>query len=112
MRVSRSWRHRSGFARDFDAFQAALVLDRGTLGSHGYTALRSHRGRHHPNLKSFESLFSSGKPRCGQARDSQREFLFGPKVWKWPRGAGAARGEGRGGLLALGSKRRDAFTRP
>src|SRR5580692_10696602 len=31
------------------------------------------------HLKSFESLFTSGKPRCGQARDSQREFLFGPE---------------------------------
>ena len=30
-----------------------------------------------PTLKSFESLFASGKPRCGQVRDSQREFLFG-----------------------------------
>jgi len=29
-----------------------------------------------PGLKSFESLFSSGKPRCGRIRDSQREFLF------------------------------------
>jgi uncharacterized protein YigA (DUF484 family) len=30
-----------------------------------------------PELKSFDTLFSSGKPRCGQLRDSQREFLFG-----------------------------------
>ncbi len=30
-----------------------------------------------PDLRSFETLFSSGKPRCGQLRDSQREFLFG-----------------------------------
>ncbi len=28
-------------------------------------------------LRSFETLFASGKPRCGQLRDSQREFLFG-----------------------------------
>jgi uncharacterized protein YigA (DUF484 family) len=28
-------------------------------------------------MRSFETLFSSGKPRCGQLRDSQREFLFG-----------------------------------
>jgi uncharacterized protein YigA (DUF484 family) len=28
-------------------------------------------------LRSFETLFSAGKPRCGQLRDSQREFLFG-----------------------------------
>jgi uncharacterized protein YigA (DUF484 family) len=30
-----------------------------------------------PELRSFETLFSAGKPRCGQLRDSQREFLFG-----------------------------------
>jgi uncharacterized protein YigA (DUF484 family) len=30
-----------------------------------------------PELRSFETLFASGKPRCGQLRDSQREFLFG-----------------------------------
>ncbi|MDH4260377.1 MAG: DUF484 family protein [Gammaproteobacteria bacterium] len=30
-----------------------------------------------PDLRSFETLFSSGKPRCGQLRDSQRDFLFG-----------------------------------
>jgi uncharacterized protein YigA (DUF484 family) len=28
-------------------------------------------------LRSFESLFVSGRPRCGRVRDSQREFLFG-----------------------------------
>ncbi len=30
-----------------------------------------------PALRSFDTLFSAGKPRCGQLRDSQREFLFG-----------------------------------
>jgi uncharacterized protein YigA (DUF484 family) len=28
-------------------------------------------------LKMFETLFESGRPRCGQIRDSQRNFLFG-----------------------------------
>jgi uncharacterized protein YigA (DUF484 family) len=28
-------------------------------------------------VKSFESLLQSGKPRCGQIRDAQRDFLFG-----------------------------------
>jgi uncharacterized protein YigA (DUF484 family) len=27
-------------------------------------------------LRSFESLFASGRPRCGRVRDSQREYLF------------------------------------
>jgi uncharacterized protein YigA (DUF484 family) len=30
-----------------------------------------------PELKMFETLFESAKPRCGQIRDSQRDFLFG-----------------------------------
>lgn len=30
-----------------------------------------------PELKMFDTLFESGRPRCGQIRDSQRDFLFG-----------------------------------
>lgn len=33
-----------------------------------------------PELKMFETLFESGRPRCGQIRDSQRDFLFGPET--------------------------------
>src|SRR5262249_14890723 len=61
---------------DFDAFNSVLVL----VGPHPEIApqrfVRVVRGDD-PNLKSFETLFANGKPRCGQARDSQREFLFG-----------------------------------
>jgi uncharacterized protein YigA (DUF484 family) len=28
-------------------------------------------------IKTFESLLTSGKPRCGQVRDAQRDYLFG-----------------------------------
>ena len=28
-------------------------------------------------VKTFESLLQSGKPRCGQVRDAQRDYLFG-----------------------------------
>ena len=63
-----------------------------------------------PNLKSFESLFSSGKPRCGQARDSQREFLFGPEGIEMASLALVPLGEkGSLGLLALGSADHDRF---
>lgn len=31
-------------------------------------------------LKMFETLFESARPRCGQIRDSQRDFLFGPET--------------------------------
>ncbi len=63
-----------------------------------------------PALKSFESLFASGKPRCGQARDSQRDFLFGAEganlgsVALLPLG-----NHGSLGLLGLGSPDRDHF---
>jgi len=63
-----------------------------------------------PALKSFETLFASGKPRCGQVRDSQREFLFGSdandigSVALVPLGI-----KGSVGLLALGSTDRDRF---
>jgi uncharacterized protein len=31
-------------------------------------------------FKSFDSLLSGGKPRCGQVRDSQREYVFGAEA--------------------------------
>ena len=93
---------------DFDAFTATLVL----IGTPEETAQRFHRvvAQEDPALKSFESLFASGKPRCGQVRDSQREFLFGAEaadigsVALMPLGKG-----GSLGLLALGSADRDRF---
>jgi hypothetical protein len=63
-----------------------------------------------PNLKSFESLFATGKPRCGQARDSQREFLFGPEGAEMGSMALVPLGpKGSIGLLALGSVDRERF---
>ena len=61
-------------------------------------------------LKSFESLFAAGKPRCGRVRDSQREFLFPSaattigSVALVPLGAG-----GEAGLLAIASQDADHF---
>ncbi len=62
-------------------------------------------------LRSFETLFSAGKPRCGQLRDSQREFLFGAdavaevgSVALVPLGA-----KGSLGLLACGSNDSQRF---
>ena len=62
------------------------------------------------DLRSFETLFSAGKPRCGQLRDSQREFLFGadaPEIGSValvPLGA-----KGGVGLLACGSNDSQRF---
>jgi uncharacterized protein YigA (DUF484 family) len=61
-------------------------------------------------LGGFDSLFAGGKPRCGQVRDSQREYLFGSEgavvssVALVPLG-----GQNACGLLALGSPDRDRF---
>jgi len=61
-------------------------------------------------LKSFGSLLSSGRPRCGQVRDSNREYLFPNSsvaigsVALVPLGPG-----GELGLLAIGSPDADHF---
>ena len=99
----------AGLREDFDAFHAALVL----IGEqHDAAAPRFVRmvRADDPNLESFESLFASGKPRCGQARDSQREFLFGPECPQMGSVALVPLGDkGSIGLLALGSADRDRF---
>jgi uncharacterized protein YigA (DUF484 family) len=101
---------------DFDAYHAVLVLQApggGAAASDaGETASRFLRvlASEDPILKSFESLFSSGRPRCGQVRDSQRDFLFGNEataigsVALIPLTAMSPPG-----LLAIGSVDRDHF---
>jgi uncharacterized protein len=99
----------TGLREDFDAFHAVLVL----VGAHaefaGQRFVRSVPADD-PNLKSFESLFNTGKPRCGQARDSQRDFLFGPEGTEMASLALVPLGDkGSLGLLALGSADKDRF---
>jgi uncharacterized protein YigA (DUF484 family) len=99
----------SSLRMDFDAFHSVLVL----IGSHPEVApqrfVRVVRADD-PNLKSFETLFANGKPRCGQARDSQREFLFGSDANDIGSVALVPLGDkGSIGLLALGSTDRDRF---
>jgi uncharacterized protein len=99
----------AGLREDFDAFHASLVLIGERAEADAPRFVRTVRPED-PNLKSFESLFASGKPRCGQARDSQREFLFGPEGLELGSVALLPLGErGSIGLLALGSTDRDRF---
>jgi uncharacterized protein YigA (DUF484 family) len=99
----------TGLREDFDAFHAVLVLV-GVPGELGASRFVRTVASDDPHLKSFESLFASGKPRCGQARDSQREFLFGPEGLDMGSVALVPLGEkGALGLLALGSTDRDRF---
>ncbi|HUN27755.1 MAG TPA: DUF484 family protein [Steroidobacteraceae bacterium] len=94
---------------DFDAFNAVLVLVAPAAEPPPQRFVRA-VAADEPNLKSFESLFASGKPRCGQARDSQREFLFGAEGKDIGSVALIPLGErGSVGLLALGSPDRDRF---
>jgi uncharacterized protein YigA (DUF484 family) len=94
---------------DFDAFHAVLVLIGESLDPTTERFVRSVRADDQ-NLKSFETLFASGKPRCGQARDSQREFLFGTDANDIGSIALVPLGDkGSFGLLAIGSTDRDRF---
>jgi uncharacterized protein YigA (DUF484 family) len=96
---------------DFDTCNAVLVLamSREPLIPDTDRFVRSVSAED-PNYRSFESLFAAGKPRCGQIRDSQREFLFSAEatdigsVALVPLGGTPAIG-----LLALGSIDRDRF---
>ncbi|HJS90762.1 MAG TPA: DUF484 family protein [Steroidobacteraceae bacterium] len=101
---------------DFDAFHCVLVL----VGE--YPDLTPQRfvrtvAQDDAGLKSFETLFASAKPRCGQVRDTQREFLFGQDANDIGSVALVPIGEARGsaalngplGVLALGSTDRDRF---
>ncbi|MEP7244189.1 MAG: DUF484 family protein [Gammaproteobacteria bacterium] len=95
---------------DFDAFHSALLLiGRPAADESGQHFLRT-IAADDARLKSFETLFASGKPRCGQARDSQRELLFGAEANDIGSVALVPLGEkGALGLLALGSTDRDRF---
>src|SRR5689334_4193138 len=97
---------------DFDAFHSVLVLTGSIPSLNGVEFepfLRKLPGDD-ANIRSFEALLATGKPRCGQVRDSQREFLFGPEAPSIGSVALVPLGEnGSVGLLALGSAERERF---
>ena len=96
---------------DFGSGQSVLVLTAG----HAPAGLAENRflrvvAAELPALRSFETLFSAGKPRCGQLRDSQREFLFGADAAEIGSVALVPLGDkGRLGLLACGSNDSQRF---
>jgi uncharacterized protein YigA (DUF484 family) len=97
---------------DFDTFHTVLVLPHESLPGEGAIPQRFLRrvAGDDQTYRSFDTLFATCKPRCGQVRDSQREFLFGAdapnigSVALIPLG-----GPTPLGLLALGSVDRDRF---
>lgn len=61
-------------------------------------------------LKMFDTLFESARPRCGQIRDSQRDFLFGAGTVEIGSAALVPLGREVGfGLLAIGSPDEQRF---
>jgi uncharacterized protein YigA (DUF484 family) len=96
-------------ARHFDATEVVMLLFEAGAASGKERHVR-HVAANDQNLIGFETLLSSARPRCGQIRDSQREFLFGveagsvgsvalvPLISDVPLG-----------LLALGSHDRERF---
>jgi uncharacterized protein YigA (DUF484 family) len=90
---------------DFDVQRALLVLfrDDQALAARESPFIRL-AARDSAEIRGFETLLASDRPRCGQVRDSQRDYLFGEgavdigSVALVPLGPG-----GRHGLLACGS---------
>jgi uncharacterized protein YigA (DUF484 family) len=97
---------------DFDAFDSVLLLTspgESLRNSSDEPFLRI-VATDDANIRSFEALLATGKPRCGQVRDTQREFLFGPESASIGSVALVPLGEtGSLGLLALGSAERERF---
>jgi len=97
---------------DFDAMHSVLVLfleeARSLEGPAGRFLRTDDIGS--ADIKTFESLMQAGKPRCGQIRDTQRDYLFGKdsieigSVALTPLGA-----KGALGILAIGASDTDRF---
>ena len=97
---------------DFDARNSVLVLFLPEARSVQEAAGRFLRtfDLNDPEIKTFESLLQAGKPRCGQIRDAQRDFLFGKdsveigSVALTPLGP-----KGAMGILAIGASDAERF---
>jgi uncharacterized protein YigA (DUF484 family) len=98
------------FREVFDVSQTVLLLF-GTVGANT-SDLRFVRQvvPADSSLAGFDTLLTSGKPRCGQIRDTQRDFIFGTDSGN----VGSVAlvplaGDSPLGLLVLGSPSRDRF---
>ena len=105
-----------GEAGDQGAERGRVAQDqllRSGAESHGLLARHRPVDRAAPGddaIKSFESLFASGKPRCGQIRDVQRDYLFGTDAMEIGSVALAPLGsKGSLGLLAIGASDAERF---
>ena len=97
---------------DFGASEWLLLL--APTRSTGFTGIDSRHLRlidpTAAELKMFDTLFESARPRCGQIRDSQRDFLFGAGTVEIGSAALVPLGRELGfGLLAIGSPDEQRF---
>jgi uncharacterized protein YigA (DUF484 family) len=97
---------------DFDAMHSVLVLfleEARSLEAQAGRFLRAGDPAG-AETKSFESLLQAGKPRCGQARDVQRDYLFGKDSVEIGSLALTPLGpKGELGILAIGSSDAERF---
>ncbi len=97
---------------DFDAMHAVLVLFIGDSQSRSADARRFLRFEDAgaADVKMFDTLLQSGKPRCGQIRDSQRDYLFGRDTVEIGSVALTPLGpKGSLGILAIGASDAERF---
>jgi uncharacterized protein YigA (DUF484 family) len=98
---------------DFEAMHAVIVvfLERSEELERGAGRFLRIAGRDSAEMKMFDSLFQSGKPRCGQIRDAQRDYLFGKDTVEIGSAALTPLGsKGSLGILAIGSSDAQRFS--
>lgn len=97
---------------DFDADQSVLVLfgDPDIFDDVRVGRFLRAVQRQDEALKAFDTFLQGSGPRCGQIRDSQRDFLFGRETDEIGSAALIPLGEGSEiGFLAIGSADSDRF---
>ncbi len=102
----------SSLREDFGATQWLLVTSRTEFAplAESTSHIRSVQDGA-TELRMFDTLFESGRPRCGQIRDTQRDYLFGPGTDEIGSAALVPLGKNiqQGCLLAIGSPDTERF---
>ncbi|HTE43127.1 MAG TPA: DUF484 family protein [Steroidobacteraceae bacterium] len=102
----------SALRDDFGASDWLLVLTRADVPQLARIVSRHLRiaPRDAAELKTFDTFFESSRPRCGQIRDSQRDYLFGEGTVEIGSAALVPLGpQASFGLLAIGSHDANRF---
>jgi uncharacterized protein YigA (DUF484 family) len=97
------------FREEFDTTQTVLLLINAGADVSDLHFVRPVTSND-PNLAGFGNLMTSGRPRCGQIRDTQRDFIFGSDSASIGSVALVPLiGNGPQGLLVLGSLSSERF---